>query len=268
MATYEDYEVSVEGSQPVELYKLVLGSSVWYMCNAIDTINWGGNDYIPTIVRRGRFMSGQEALEVTLPSYHDFPSNYATVAPGQTATLTIYRYQREEPTDVQVRYKGVVRSVAFSKEGRESKLHLIPITDTFDKMIPDMTYQASCNHVLYDTKCQVLRSSFEFVGTPSVETGNVLTVPGLTATKGAGWADAGYVAFGVLDFRLVLSSSGDNLTLILPFYETVVGQSVNVYAGCDHSIEGPHGCDLKFSNHINFGGCPYVPTKNIFISGV
>ena len=64
---------------------------------------------------------------------------------------------------------------------------------------------------------------------------------------------------------LVLEQDGDDLTLVLPFHEDVLSEDVSVYAGCDHTIAT---CLAKFANDINFGGCPYVPTKNIFITGV
>jgi len=263
---YEDYETSQAEGQPVELYLLVLGTDIWRMHNSIDeTITAGGEDYFPTRISRGSLKTGEEAMDIMLPSSHGFPANFTTVAPGQLATLTIFRYHRADPSDVQVRYKGVVRTVSFTKQGYGATIHVIPLTATFDKMIPDMTYQAGCNHVLFDPKCQVVRASFDYLGTPSAAVSNTLTVPGLTASKGDGWATSGYVAYGSFDFRLVLNQSMDVLTLVLPFYDNVVGESVHVYAGCAHDIGI---CASKFSNEINYGGCPYVPTKDIFRTGI
>lgn len=262
---YEDYEVSVQGGQPVELYILTMGATIWRMCNSIDVVTYLGDTYSPTIVGRGNLKSGMEAMDITLPADHPFPFTYATVAPGVTATLTVLRYQRADPTDVQIRYKGVVRTVSFTKQGRGAKIHVIPLTATFDKLIPDRTYQASCNNVLYDSHCTISRSLYTYNGTPSGVSANTVTIPGLTVAKGGDWAVGGYIAYGSLDFRLVLAQSTDVLTLILPFYEDIVGEAVQVHAGCAHDIGV---CDSKFSNAPNFGGCPYVPTKNIFVTGI
>ncbi|MCK5017619.1 MAG: phage BR0599 family protein [Candidatus Peribacteraceae bacterium] len=263
--SFESLEISVASGQPVELYVLTMGSSIWRMNNSIDEIIYDGQEYHPTKISREAITSGDEALSITMPPGHPFTINYATIAPGQVATLTIYRFHRGDTTDLQVFYKGVVRAVSFTQQARRSIIHVIPIAATFDKNIPDMTYQASCNHVLYDGKCQVFKASYAYVGTPSVATGNVLTVPGLLAAKGAGWAVGGYIEYGTLDFRLVLEQDGDDLTLILPFYENVIDETVNVYAGCDHVLAT---CISKFNNLINYGGSPYIPTKNIFMTGL
>ena len=92
-----------------------------------------------------------------------------------------------------------------------------------------------------------------------------MTVQGLLSAKGDTWATAGFASYGVLDYRLILTQSGDDCTLSLPFYANVLGQTLDVFAGCAHIIGV---CDGKFGNRPNFGGCPYVPTKNIFRTGL
>jgi len=146
-----------------------------------------------------------------------------------------------------------------------STLALIPINDAFDKEIPERTFQAACNNVLFDPDCKVVPASYLYTDTISAIVDNVVTVDGLAAAKGNGWATGGYTCFGVLDYRLILLQSGDDCTLVLPFHEDVLTESVTVYAGCNHSIAV---CESKFSNEDNFGGCPYVPTKDIFRTGI
>jgi uncharacterized phage protein (TIGR02218 family) len=264
--TYQSYETSVEGGSTVELYTLAMGSTIYRMHDSVEqTISSGGFDFTRTQISKGSIASGQEYLEVELPGSHAFSLKFATIAPGQTAILTIQSFQRSEPSDVRVIYKGVVRSVAFTQNTAMSALSLIPISAAFDKEIPERTFQAACNNVLGDPDCKVSLGSYEHTNTISAVTDNVVTVVGLSAAKGTGWATGGYIAYGALDYRLVLDQSGDNCTLVLPFHDTVLSKTVSVYAGCDHSIAT---CLSKFSNEINFGGCPYVPTKNIFITGL
>jgi uncharacterized phage protein (TIGR02218 family) len=263
---FVDYEVSVESGQPVELYALALGTTTWRFHNSLygETISYGGNDYTPLTVSRGSIGGAQESVSVTIPADHTYSLNFVEIAPGQLSTLTIYEFHRAEPASVQVKYKGIVRSISFGTEGFGTTLTVIPLTATFDKTIPDRTYQAQCNHVLFDSRCQVSASSFKHTDTASAAVLNVLTVNNLSS-KGSGWATGGYVAYGVLDFRLILNHTGNNCTLVLPFYQDVLGNSVDVYAGCAHDIGI---CNTKFSNEINFGGCPHVPTKEIFRTGL
>jgi len=216
-------------------------------------------------VSRGRIATGQEHLTVTLPGDHDFPAQYTTIAPGQVGTLTIQAYHFSDPSDVRVIYKGLVRAVAFTSDMSKSQLSVVPISDAFDKEIPQRTFQAACNNVLYDTDCKVSSGSFQYVGNCTAVAGNVVTIAGLNAAKGTGWGTSGFIAFGVQDYRLILSQDGDDCTLSLPFYADVLDESLDVFAGCDHTIAT---CDTKFTNEINFGGSPYVPTKNIFQTGI
>lgn len=266
MATFESLEISAASGSRIEIYTLALGTDIYRMHNSVElTIDYAGDTFYRTQVSRGSIATGQEFLEVNLPGSHAFPLKFATIAPGQVASLTVQAYHREEPTDVRVVYKGVVRSVAFTMNASKSALSLVPISAALNKEIPERTFQAACNNVLFDTDCKVSASSFTYDGLVFAIVNNVVTITGLETAKGDGWSTGGYVRYGILDYRLVLKQDGDDLVLVLPFHEEVLGKTVSVYAGCDHTIGV---CASKFGNDINFGGCPYVPTKNIFITGI
>ena len=264
--SFETLELSMVDGSRVELYTLAVGSVIHRMHNSVElTITESGDTYYRTQVSRTSIATGQEGLEVKLPGSHEFSVQFANIAPGQTATLTIKAYHRGDTADVRTVYKGVVRAVAFSMNAAQSVLSLVPINTALDKAIPERTFQASCNNVLFDPDCQVSSGAWTYVNLVYAVAANIVTVTDLAATKGTGWSTGGYVSYGVLDYRLVLTQDNDDLYLVLPFHESVLGNNVTVYAGCDHSIGV---CDTKFSNDINFGGCPYVPSKNIFVTGL
>jgi len=264
--TFADLEVSAASGSRVELFVLSMGNTIYRMHSSIELeIVSAGETFYRTGITRGNIASGQEYLEITLPGSHEFPLQFTDIAPGQTATLTIQAYHRGDPSDVKVIYKGVVRSVAFTENASSSALSVVPLVEAFKKEIPERTFQASCNNVLFDPDCKVSAGSYSFEDAVTAITDNIVTVAGLEAAKGDGWSSGGYVAYGVLDYRLILTQDGDDLVLVLPFHTDVIGKDVTVYAGCDHTIGV---CNSKFSNSDNFGGCPYVPTKNIFISGL
>jgi len=264
--SYDAYEEAQETGGKIEFYTLTIGNEIYRMHDDIDaTINISGDTFYKVSVSRGRIATGVEHLTVSLPGDHLFSRKFATIAPGQQATLTIQAYHLGDTADLRVIYKGVVRSVAFTKDMSSSSLSLVPISEAFSKEIPERTFQASCNNILFDANCKVSAGSHYYQTTVSVESGNEITLPGLTAAKGNGWATGGFVGYGVLDYRLILVQTSDVLTLALPFHEAVLSATVTAYAGCDRSIGT---CASKFSNEINFGGCPYVPTKNIFTTGL
>jgi len=264
--SFEALELSQASGSRIEIYTLAMGNSIYRMHNSIEeVVSYLGDNFYRTSISRGNISTGQEYLEISLPGDHTFPLKFTNIAPGQTATLTIQTWHRADDTDVQVIYKGVVRSVAFTENAAKSALSIVPLTDAFKKEIPERTFQAACNNVLFDPDCKVSAGSFSFEDAVTAITSNVVTVAGLTAAKGDGWSTGGYLAYGILDYRLILEQDGDDLVLVLPFHEDVLGNNVTVYAGCDHTIAT---CAAKFFDEINFGGCPYVPTKNIFITGL
>jgi uncharacterized phage protein (TIGR02218 family) len=264
--SFEALEESQASGSRIELFELSLGTDIWRMHNSVeDTITESGDIFYRTQISRDSIATGQEYLEITLPGSHAFALKFTEIAPGETATMTIRSYHRDDPADVLVLYKGVVRAVAFRSNASEAALSLVPVNAATKLIIPERTFQAACNNVLFDADCQLSAGSYSYAGTISAIVNNTVTVTGLSAAKGTGWSTGGYVCYGVLDYRLILEQSGDVLTLVLPFHETVLNQTVTVYAGCDRSIAT---CNTKFSNDINFGGCPYVPTKNIFATGL
>ncbi len=264
--TFDAHETSQETGGRIELYSLAIGSDIYRMHDSVaEIISYSGNDYYKISVSRGKIATGQEHLTVHLPGDHAFSSQFTTIAPGQLGTLTIWAFHRADDTDVRVVYKGVVRSVAFTKDMSQSSLSVVPVSVAFDKEIPQRTFQASCNNILFDADCKVVQSSYKHSNVVTSVSGSTITVLGLLSTKGDGWATSGYAAYGVLDYRLIISQSGDDCELSLPFFADVAGETLDIFAGCDHSIAV---CNSKFANRINFGGCPYVPTKNVFVTGL
>jgi len=266
--SFDAQEKSVESASPVEFYTIAIGTELFRMHSSIEeTITLGADVFYKTpALKRGHIATGQEYLTVELPGDHLFSKRFAMIAPGQAATLTIQSYHRGDTSDLRVMYKGVVRSVAFIQQGALSALSVIPISEAFDKTIPDRTFQAPCNNILFDDDCKISPGLWSYEDEVTAVNANTISVHGLGASKGDGWANGGFVSYGVLDYRLVLTQTGDVLTLVLPFYEPILGNDVTVYAGCDHCLTGD--CQNKFDNTVNFSGFPYVPTKNIFATGL
>lgn len=254
---FSDIEASAASGSKIELYTLTVGSEAYYLHTSIeDTISYGGHDYVPQAISRGVITSkSDEDVKVEMPADHDFPVLFLEMSPSSRCFLAIHAFHRSLPSDVQQIFVGEIRNVLFINNMSKAELSVLPAASAFSKPITDRTFQCSCNHVLFSDGCGILRSSYNFVGTVSAVSGRTVTVPGLQASKGDGWATGGYVALGTEDTRLIIDQTGDVLTLSLPFYVTALAQSVTVYAGCDRTIET---CYSKFSNTDNFDGCPYL----------
>jgi len=269
MTSFDVLESSVQGSRPIEVYSIALGSETFRYTSAEDAISLGADVYEPVPIARGSIAQGSDAsrreLVITLPGDNEFARRYTLVVPGERATVSIIRLQRDESptfaTQVLV-YKGRVQAVRFSDDGKTAEVALQSIESAKSQRIPRFTYMGMCNHVLYDQGCKVDPNLFSVTDAVSAVVGNVITVP-----AAAGFAD-GFFTGGFAkpaaqsDYRMVLSHVGASLTLLLPFAEDVVGQSVQVFAGCDRRLTGD--CSNKFDNAIEFGGFAFVPKKNPF----
>lgn len=267
--SYSAQEASQDSGQPVELYDFVLAGIRYSVCTCADAVTYNGTTYTPLAIERDAIQIGPEdqstLLQLTMPSTHALPQSFINNVPGVLCSVTITRVHKTDTTnELFVAYKGILRSVIFSDKGGVAQVGLMSQVAAMGRNIPRYTYQSLCNHVLYDRWCTTDKTAFQYNGTGSNLNGYQFDVAGLGTAKGSTWANGGYVVMGT-DYRLILSQTNDTLTLLLPFNTTPVGQSVSIFAGCDHSI---NMCKAKFNNVINFGGFPYIPTSNPFQVGL
>lgn len=266
--TYGTFETSLEGGRPIELFEIALGSTIYRWTSAEDDVTFGGNDYEAIPITRGAFAQGPDdrdnTLELKVSSGNEFVREYVLIPPAQRATVTMRRVHRGD-TDVVVVWKGRVQTVRFVDQNENAIIACLPEVGASSRPIPRQTFGGLCGNVLGDGQCQVVLSSFRYTGqvTAVSADGRTLTVDGLSG-EGADFALAGKVAFGT-DRRMILAQSGDDVTILLPFRSSPLGQNVDVTAGCDHTAET---CATKFANLINFRGWPYVPTINVFETGL
>lgn len=278
--TFDAFETSVEGSQPIELIQFTLGAETFNYTSSEDIQIVGGITYDPEPIKRGRISQSPEdrnnIVDFTTDGENVFARMFIGVVPGSRAEVTVKRVQRPDfpGPEVVTLFEGFVSSVRFSKNGHIGRISAQSIAAATSRPIPRFTYQGLCNNVLFDDACKVDKTDTAFHSD-----GNILTIVGTTITVSNadsevdGFFTGGYVEIdGGADARLILSHTGTSLQLLLPFPGSVVGEAAKVFAGCDHTITI---CDTKFftpedvtSNVINYGGFAFIPTKDIFATGL
>tara|TARA_R110000803_G_scaffold20201_5_gene52222 strand:- start:387 stop:1214 length:828 start_codon:yes stop_codon:yes gene_type:complete len=270
MTSFNDYAISVEDSQPLEIYEVTLSGTVYRWTSDESTVTVGANDFDPEPISRNAVEQGAGAesrnLILTVPSDNEFAAQYVSIVPGVAATLNVYRLQRQESPAFNTQalvFSGEVIDVKFTQDGLNADLVVRGIEGVLNENIPRKTYMSLCNHVLYDNGCGADPALFNVSGTVSGVVGNVITLVGASA-KTNGYFNGGYVSrlSGTPDFRMITDHTGDELTVLLPFAETVVGLSLQAFAGCDHKIDGL--CSTRFDNVIEFDGYAFVPNRNPF----
>jgi hypothetical protein len=267
---YLDDDQSVHGGVPQELYKFEgpIAALTYYYTSWQESILFGGKTYVAVPIERdvvgGSTHNDPPELSIKLPVSLALVQEFAFKTPPRSLDLTIYRIQPGGNVDY---WKGVVTSI--SVQGNVASIRSPSLLDDpMRSSISNVYFQGLCNHVLYDARCTKSAAAYKTPTTVISISGDEIVV-----------ADDG--DFGVDDYfkggeivrvtdgerRLVLSNvdSTETITINKRFRTLAPADAVELYAGCAHVVDV---CRDKFSNVANYGGHPYIPNSNPFLSGM
>ena len=159
---------------------------------------------------------------------------------------------------VLIQFVGRVAEVECTRSG--VKLNINSDIELLNVMLPRNVYQAACRHKLYDAGCTLLKATFTVSSTAAA--GSTTMVINSALAQAAGYFDLGVVTFtsGVNSglSRTIKSFTGGASTLSFPLPSApAIGDAFSIYPGCDKQSAT---CDTKFSNKVNFGGFPTIPS--------
>lgn len=261
---YADYENSPDSGTPIELYDFIQGVNRWsYVSGDVGEITRMGATYTPFPLDRNRIKQTtdifKDSLTIKFPLSDPFAAQYLGYAPDEVTTLTILRGHLEDPDEEYITYwKG--RVAGASASGNTIDVECESVFTSIRRPGLRARYERNCIHTLYQSACGVNREAFK-------HTGAVLSQSGLNITvAGASLQADGFYTGGILVTpdgfnRFITAHTGDLITLSRPVQTNMNGLDINVYPGCDHLKST---CINKFNNLPNFGGCPYIPTRNPF----
>lgn len=273
MTSFDTLEMSAESSRPVELYTIALGSITYhYTSNAAD-MTVDSIVYEATTIERSAFGQGvsdrDRVVTIQVPSNNAFAAHYIGTPPGDRASVSNFRLQRDEsPTFATkvLQYKGLVNDVKFDQDGNRASILTRSVEATSSITMPRYTFAGLCQHVLYDASCGANPTTFQVIGNCTAVTGNVITVTGANA-KPTNYFRGGFCRLNSGgDYRYIVAHSGNDVTLLQPFNVSVVNSDIQLFAGCNHEYAGH--CRDRFARQASFGGWPWVPTKNPFVTGL
>lgn len=260
--TFLGLDSSQDDGKPVEFFEFILGTQSWYLTTADTEIVCDGHTYIPdTVSRTAKELTGEltgKRTTITLPGDHAISANYDNYVPPEPMAVTIRRQHRGD-TDPIIVFIGVVRTASF--EDVFSKLICEHISMGVGRVGLYVRYQPLCSKVWGSAPCGVSEEDFKTDLTVTSIDGTVVYC---TTGQSTDYFTGGYVRFGD-DYRMMTASSASLIEVSFPFEGLEVGSELTLYAGCDRSFGT---CKTKFSNSINFGGCPYVPNVNVFTVGI
>ena len=265
--TYADFEGSIDDGEIIELYRFVTTSADYRYTSYARSLTFGADLYLTTQIKRSSFenksSSNLKPVEIEMSISNAFIQEQAFDIPDKDIDCEVYRVHTPTGTP-QLVWKGRVGTITVSD--RIAKVRIpSAFQSALDQPVPSVFFQTQCNHRLYDSRCALAATSFRVITTPNTVSLNVVTVDS-TDSQPNGTFKAGEIV-RVLDGerRLITDQIGNVLTLNYPFKTLGVGDSVEIYYGCDRSDVT---CRDKFSNIINFGGFNIIPNVNIFEEGL
>lgn len=277
---YGPLEASQEDGSPIELYDIVQGDDSWHFTSSEETITIDAVEYLPIPLSRENIpMSSDERTEdlmISLPTTHEFCQRFIRLLPAETASITIRRFQRyDDDIEVIKLFRGTMSAAKYSNNGTTCQIGIAPYSENLSKPIPRYVYSGLCGNILGDRWCTVDLETgvspdmlpYKFEGEMLTQVSTVITIDGLGSAYPDNFFQAGRILTPAGDTRLITKQIGDTIYLYIPLYEgaVLIGETMTLFAGCDHSLIV---CGDKFDNVLNYNGFPFVPQKNPFQSGL
>lgn len=266
MTVYSDREISAHSGAPVEAYKFIGTFSNYYYTSAELDVTVNGQLYTSALIKRQAINTGTQEdgnleLEIEIPYDLQLARDYAfDIAPPDLLVEILRYHEGTNPaSDWVIVWRGAVTS--FSSSGHRVKVIVPSIFSVLlSGEVPSVYYQNMCNHVLYDDRCKLVKASYQ-------QDTTIVSVDTDTIEVAADGFDDSYLQAGEIvnttknERRLIINNVADVLTINFPFFNAEAGDSVSLFAGCNHAFTT---CRDKFSNTLNYGGFPYVPSDNPF----
>ncbi|MDQ0317727.1 phage BR0599 family protein [Amorphus orientalis] len=262
--SFAEYEVSEEGGAPFELYEFQYGDSAAYRYTNYDhDVEWNGVVWLARPISRESYRSSgkvdKTTLDIKMPVDSDIAALFTGFPPTQVVRAVVRAGHRADPENPLVIWTGRVLSVA--KQDNQ-------ITLTCDSTLVSMkrvglrrNWQLACPFQLYGPQCKAetepRQATVTAVGQGSVQlTGN--WAEGVEPHKFNGGMMRWQGNTGT-EYRTIHNVTENSLNIVGPLRGLSVGETVDIFLGCNRRTDD---CQNLHNNIHNFGGMPWIPTKN------
>jgi len=280
--SYATIDVSIQDGAPEYRLLFQQGATAFRFTSRPEIVFDGVNTWLPVAIQATEVsQSGEMAKDgVTMRMLRDnnLAQSFINGAPDDITFVTIFRSHISDGV-MQTYWKG--RVSGFNITGDEVELDCENIFTSLRRSGLRARYQKGCRHALYSTGCGLGLANFAIDATVSAVSGLDVTFTidedsngFVTTSNGTVQVVSGYFTGGIMQsedgMRHISTHVPGTLTLMQAsnsLTAAVLGgpQSVTLYPGCSHTIAD---CRDKFNNLDNFGGFPWIPTKNPFANNV
>lgn len=267
------FETSRTRGAPVELFLFRYGiyaEDVYCYTNGEREIEHDGYVYKPVPLKRSKISvatgeTGKQALEVNMPGHAEVAQMFRVSAPSSRVSLTVFQgHVRDPDKDFLAVWTGSIKVCQWRQDGNEAKFSCEASRTQLHRLSLRRHYQYMCPLVLYGDQCRASESAATVQMTVHEVVGRFVTLT--SALPGPDRFIGGMVKFtdnsGNVRARSIMNhrnEAGKTLLVLSSVDDKVVpGQTVSVVRGCTRNLDG---CS-SHNNVLNYGGYPYIPTKN------
>lgn len=249
----------------VELYHFTNGQDDFYMTSSDRDVVIDTQTYVPYSIKRGEIKAYSDKLQndLTIEMSKDNPiaNIFKGFPPQRDVTVKIYRFVTTDvDQELSQLWGGIIQGAEF--EGNRANLKCKGLESLFKRNILRRTYQSLCNHDVYDEGCKLIKADFSFqtvVNTVSAD-GVTITVASVDGNPDTTYDNGMFERLNG-ERMTILTQVGTTITLLNPFEDLSVGETITLVIGCDRTSAQ---CKARFSNFENFLGFENVPTRNPF----
>ncbi|YP_009966505.1 tail assembly protein [Pseudomonas phage vB_PaeS_PAO1_Ab19] len=262
--SYATYENSLERGTPVELYEFIQGTKRWSYASCAEDVQTLGQVFTAAPIKRGRVQTTtdifKDGVTLTFPRDNPFASQFLGFAPEEVTTLTIRRGHYGDPDEEFIVYwKG--RVAGAKAANNEITIECESVFTSIKRPGLRARFEYGCRHALYSAACGANREPLKHTGTVQSIAGGVHVSVSGAASQPNGFYTGGMLVTPDGAARFITNHVGNVLTISRPLQSLAGAMTVAVYPGCDHLRDT---CKNKFNNLDNFGGFPFIPSKNPF----
>jgi uncharacterized phage protein (TIGR02218 family) len=265
--TYETLEESHQSGEPVEIYTFTRGGVVigrYTSADAAVTVDGNLFSTWPGGIQRAEVIitteQGRSSLRLTVA--RDFPIAQILQRRGRSGVIgvTAQRYHRADASDVIAFWPGGRCLMAKRTKSGARELICEPRSVSYSRNGLTRKTAPGCQHVLYGPRCRLDQDDWVHATTITALSGNTMSV----ASVEAGWPYTGGTVEwtdddGITDVVFIVEADGTAFVLDLPIYGTAISDAVNIFPGCDWTM---NTCHTIFANSENHGGRLNIPKKN------
>lgn len=205
------------------------------------------------------------SFTVNFPLDSEFLELFRVAPPSGLVTLLCEKFDDVTQATTEIVFKGRIVNVGW--ETNAAVVTCESSSQAIRRMGLRRHYQYGCPYMLFGGECRVDREQFVTIGAAT----NLTTIT-FDLIEGVG-RPHGYFAGGYVEYthselqtteRIAISDSNGDTGVITLFSFPIglsPGEEVRVYAGCDRTLKT---CAEKFNNAENYGGMPFIPTKDPF----